>query len=103
MSSEAYKTLVETLTEYPEVTQSQKSGFGSGLRKDGKVFAMLVKGKLCVKLPEQLVEEVLVKGEGELYMSGGRPTKDWVLIDSDDEERWLALANSAMDYVSTKK
>lgn len=102
-SKEAYTRVVQTLTTNPDVTQSQKSGFGSGLRVGGKVFAMLVKGKLTVKLPPYIIDELLAKGQGELYVSGGRTTKDWIVLESEDEEEWLSLANEAMTFVASKR
>ncbi|MBM7845184.1 hypothetical protein [Herpetosiphon giganteus] len=103
MSKETYRVLVESLMENDEVTQSRKSGFGSGLRVNGKVFAMLVKNKLCVKLPASMIDEIVAEGQGELYMSGGRPSKDWIVVDTVDEQRWLELAHSAIEFVSTKE
>lgn len=102
MSKETYRVLVESLMENDEVTQSRKSGFGSGLRANGKVFAMLVKDKLCVKLPSAMIEELVAAGEGELYMSGGRPSKGWIVVDTADEQRWRELAHSAIEFVTTK-
>ncbi len=101
-AKELYGTVVDTMLQNPDVTQSQKRGFGSGLRVGGKVFAMLVKSKLAVKLPPNSIEELLAKGEGELYESGGRPTKDWIVVESNSQERWLSLAQEAMEYVAAK-
>jgi len=54
---ERFATIVEALLSNPDVTPpsdgpQSKKGFGSsGLRINNKIFAMLVKDKLVVKLP----------------------------------------------------
>jgi len=100
---ERYATLVGTLLNNPDVTQSEKRGFGSGLRVNGKVFAMLVKGNLVVKLPQQRVVDLIACGEGEPYYYGnGRVTKEWVTVEPASEERWLPLAREAMEFADSK-
>ncbi len=99
---DTYTMVSNALMENPDVTQSQKRGFGSGLRVSGKVFAMMVKGKLVVKLPPHLIDELLAKGEGEPYVSGGRATRDWIVVESEDGDRWLTLAKEAMSFVSSR-
>jgi TfoX/Sxy family transcriptional regulator of competence genes len=101
---ERYATLVNQLLSNPDVTQSEKRGFGSGLRVNGKVFAMLVKGKLVVKLPQQRVISLITSGEGEPYYYGnGRVTKEWVTVESASEERWLPLAQEALEFADSKQ
>jgi TfoX/Sxy family transcriptional regulator of competence genes len=47
---------------------SRKKMFGStGLSSGGKVFAMLVKGKLVVKLPRERVRTIVSSGKGEPF------------------------------------
>jgi hypothetical protein len=101
---ERYAAIVEELLfSNPDVTQSKKRGFGSGLRISGKVFAMLVKDKLVVKLPQQRMEELVASGEGEPYEYGGRITKEWVTVEPTSDERWLTLAREAMEFVASKR
>lgn len=97
-----YTLVVETLCSNPDVTQSKKRGLGAGLRIHGKVFAMLAKGKLVVKLPQQRVQALIAAGEGEPYYAGnGRMTKEWVAIDPTSAAEWLPLASEAMEFVAT--
>jgi len=99
-----YTNLVGTLLDNPDVTQSEKRGFGSGLRVGGKVFAMLVKGQLVVKLPQPRIAEMIAKGEGEPYHYGnGRVTKGWLTVQETSEEEWLPLAREAMEFVAAKE
>ena len=56
---ERFATIVEALRSFPDVTPpsdgpQSKKGFGAlGLKIQHKIFAMLVKGKLVVKLPNR--------------------------------------------------
>lgn len=57
--------------------------FGSsGLKINGKVFAMLVKGDLVVKLPRESVDELIAGGSGVAFDPGhGRVMKEWVRVE----------------------
>jgi len=99
---ERYAIIVDELRMNPAITQSKKSA-SSGLRIDNKVFAMLAKGKLVVKLPEQRVDALIDSGQGEYYRSGdGPPMKEWIAIAPASEEGWIALVKEAMEFVALK-
>lgn len=99
-----YAMLVEELlNDDSDVTQSKQRGFGSGIRVRGKVFAMLVKDRLVVKLPQQRVIALIAAGEGEPYYYGnGRVTKEWVTVAPAFEAEWLPLAREAMAFAASK-
>ena len=82
----------------------QRTGFGSSaLKVDDKIFAMLVKGWLVVKLPEHRVDTLVALGEGERYdPGGGRFMKEWVTVGPRSEEQWLDLAREALEFVSRR-
>lgn len=77
--------------------------FGSpGLKVRGKVFAMLVKGKLVVKLSRARVDGLVASGTGEYFDPGhGRLMKEWVAIGLAAKKEWTALAREARDFVSS--
>ncbi len=104
---ERFATLVEELISYPDVTPpSDGKGFGSsGLKIHHKIFAMLVRGKLVVKLPKPRVEALIASGDGERFdpRHDGRLMKEWVTIDSTSEEQWLPLAREAMEFVASQR
>lgn len=104
VTSEArYEALVEDLLNNPDVTRAKQRGFGSGLRAHGKVFAMLVKDKLVVKLPQQRVVALIAAGEGEPYEYGQRRVaKEWVAIASGHEAQWPMLAREALAFVGER-
>ena len=98
---ERYIAIVDELSINPNISQSRKS-ISSGLRVNGKVFAMLAKGKMVVKLPLHRVDTLIDSGQGERYMSGGRPMNEWVTIEPASEDGWMALVKEAMDFVASQ-
>ena len=59
-----------------------KRAFGStSLKTDGKIFAMLVKDRLVVKLPAARVQALVDDGAGERFDPGhGRIQKEWLSV-----------------------
>lgn len=78
--------------------------FGSNaLKRDGKIFAMLSKGHLVVKLAKSRVDELVEKRLGESFDPGhGRLMKQWVMITS-DKCSWIDLAKEAYDFVQSAR
>ena len=74
--------------------------FGSvGLKVNGKVFAMVVKGKLVVKLPGQRVDALVAAGRGDYFDPGhGRLMKEWIAV-AGVTPPWVALAKEAYGFV----
>ena len=83
-----------------EPPSTKRSSFGSnGLRVDGRIFAMLVRGDLVVKLPRERVAELVETGRGEPFDAGkGRPMKEWVVVRS-APATWVDLAREARRFV----
>src|SRR5260370_33038612 len=71
------------------------------LSVDGKIFAMLVAGKLVVKLPKQRVDELVATRVGTYFDPGhGRLMKQWISI-SAGRAAWVELAKDAYAFVKT--
>jgi hypothetical protein len=69
------------------------------LNVKGKIFAMLVKGKLVAKLPRERVDGLVASGAGEYFDPGhGRLMKEWVAV-ADARPRWVELASEAHTFV----
>lgn len=83
-------------------TNGARRSFGStSLKANGRIFAMLVKGRLVVKLPRERVDELVEAGAGERFDPGhGRIQKEWLSVASGAADDWLALATEAESFVS---
>src|ERR1700676_1996137 len=103
---ERFAKIIEELLRSPGVTPpSNGRAFGSsGLKIQNKIFAMLVRGKLVVKLPKSRVDEFIVSGAGERFDArrNGQLMKEWLTIEPASEEEWLSLAREAMAFVASK-
>lgn len=99
-----FAALVEEFLGTPGVTPpTEGKAFGSaGLKFHGKIFAMLVRGQLVVKLPKARVDALVVSGAGERFTANrGRPMKEWIAIDPASDEEWLLLAREALAFVAS--
>jgi hypothetical protein len=103
---ERYAALVETLCAHANVAPHRppkSGGPSSSLCVNAKIFVMLVKGRLVVKLPAKRVAELVAAGEGQPHDPGdGRVMKEWVAIPPEAESSWLPLAREALAFVGSK-
>ena len=110
-AQQRYESLCRTLLSNPAVTREsedatqQRTGFGAtALKTDNRIFAMLVKDRLVVKLPRHQVDALVAAGEGERYDPGrGRLMKEWLTVTSQSQERWLDLAGEALAFVARQR
>jgi TfoX/Sxy family transcriptional regulator of competence genes len=102
-----YESVVRSLVAGARSVQvGEGRGFGSTgqLKVDGKIFAMLVKGRLVVKLPRDQVDGLVDSGDGERFDAGkGKPMREWFALSPTSNKRWLALAREAMEFVEGKR
>lgn len=102
---ERFATVIEELLGNPGVTPPlEGKAFGSsGLKIHNKIFAMLVRGKLVVKLPKSRVDALVASGDGERYdpRQDGRLMKEWLALEPTSEADWLSLAREAMEFVAS--
>jgi hypothetical protein len=71
------------------------------LKVQGKVFAMLVKGRLVVKLPRQRVDDLIASRLGEPFDPGhGKPSREWVAVDATASNRWRHLVDEAREFLA---
>ena len=107
---ERYAAMVGELIHRPDVTAGSdepgpRKRFGSsGLKVRGRIFAMLVRGRLVVKLPRQRVDALVGAGVGERYdpRRDGRLMKEWLTVGPAFDDRWLPLAAEALEFVGSK-
>ncbi|MGH3082861.1 MAG: MmcQ/YjbR family DNA-binding protein [Gaiellaceae bacterium] len=84
---------------------AEGTGFGSapGLRINGKIFAMLVKDQLVVKLQKDRVDELVATGAAKQFDPGhGRLMKEWASVAPDSSEDWERLAGEALKFVGKR-
>ena len=82
----------------PDVTAGRMMA-SYGLKVNGKIFAMVVRGRLALKLPRARVDALVSAGQGEQLDTGnGRRMKEWISTDVEPDQ-WLALAQEAYRFV----
>lgn len=106
-----FAAIVGELLNHPGVTppedgpQARRMFGASALKIHNKIFAMLSKGKLVIKLPKPRVDALIASGAGESVdlRKAGRPFKEWIALEPTSEEEWLPLAKEAMEFVASKR
>lgn len=101
---ERFEALVDEFDGLPGVSPpgSVRRGFGrTALRVDRRMFAILVRGRLVVKLPRTRVDELVAAGEGVRFDANkGTPMREWLAVDPDSTRLWSSLARESLAYVS---
>jgi hypothetical protein len=96
-----YEDLVDGLIDIAGVTPPRGGGgFGrTALRFQGKIFVMLVRGRLVLKLPAERVDALIAAGNGVRFDANkGTPMKEWLSLDPGSNLPWLPLAREALDF-----
>lgn len=96
-----YEDLVDDLLGEPGVTPPRGgAGFGrSAIKYNGKIFAMLVRGQVVLKLPETRVDELTAAGDGVRFDANkGTAMREWLALRRDAGQDWLALAREALAF-----
>lgn len=73
-----------------------------GLRVHGKIFAMLVRDRLVVKLPAAHAADLQARGQASPFEpSPGRRMREWVVVDLPaDADDWRQLIAAAHRHVA---
>jgi hypothetical protein len=101
-----FEDLVDELVGCPGVTPpSGGSGFGrSALRWEKKIFAMLVRGRLVVKLPASRVDALVSNGDGVRFDANkGTPMREWLSLAPESGLAWLPLTREALDFAQARR
>ena len=102
-----YAAIVKALADRPGVTSEAagRKGFGSSgqLKVNNRIFAMLVRGALVVKMPRERVDQLVESRDGQRFdpRRNGRLMKEWVVLSPAAKLDWLPLAREAMRFVAT--
>jgi TfoX/Sxy family transcriptional regulator of competence genes len=102
-----WASLVEAMLAQGAATYGNdgaQQAFGStSLKTNGKIFAMLVKDRLVVKLDRRRVDELVEAGKGQRFDPGhGRLQREWLDVDSESEDVWLDLATESEAFVGKR-
>jgi hypothetical protein len=86
----------------PAVTQGTGFGSSPGLRVNGKIFAMLVRDELVVKLPKDRVDQLVASGAASRFDPGhGRIMMEWASVPTSGSRSWERLMVEAKQFVGT--
>lgn len=95
-----FARLAEEFAAVKGVERSTRRGFGGGaLTFQQKIFAMLVRGQLVVKLPQERVAALIRDELGCAFDANqGKPMKEWIVVRSEQSTHWRALADEALTF-----
>lgn len=108
---ERFAAVIGEMLSNPDVTPpvdgpGARKRFGSSeLKVHNKIFAMLTREQLVVKLPGARVD-ALVSEKGWSRFDprrDGRLMKEWLVVGSSSEEEWISLAREAMEFVGSQR
>lgn len=80
---------------------ASRRGFGSdALQVNGRIFAMVSRGRLVLKLPHQRIAALIASRDGTPFDAGrGTALREWVVLTERCRARWLDLASEAETFV----
>ena len=100
-AAELFAQVTASLLDQPRIEHG--TGFGSmpGLRVDRKIFAMLCRDELVVKLDRHRVDELVAAGTATRFgaRGDGRLLKEWATVPVAHGGAWGSLAVEALDFV----
>lgn len=104
LAAELFEPIAGRLLAEPGVDQG--TGFGStpGLRVNRRIFAMVCRGELVVKLPRQRVDDLVAAGAAARFdaRGDGRLMKEWATVPVGRGGEWAVLAEEALAFVGSK-
>jgi len=96
----ALEAIADRLRTEPGVNEGTGFGSSPGLRVDGKIFAMLTRDGLVVKLAARRCAELVAAQVGKPFDRGqGHQLTEWVVIHDASQPDWPALTLEALTYV----
>ena len=100
-ANQAFEKVVDAMSRAPGVIQAKMFGC-EGLKIKGRFFAVVVRGRLAVKLPEERVKEVIARKQGKQFFhiyDSSWIMKEWVSLETTGNG-WLKLVRKAKYFVA---
>ena len=99
----SFAPVVAAFASDRHVSRRKMFSSNSVLTVNGKIFAMLVKGRLVAKLPKERADKLVLTGKGERFDPGhGRLMKEWIAVGAGGAN-WVELAKEAYHFVKRGK
>jgi hypothetical protein len=98
-AEERFAAIADELLREPGVDAGTGFGSNPGLRVGGRIFAMVLRGELVVKLPVGRCAELTGGAGASAFQVGNRRMREWVTVADDPAHDWTALAREALGYV----
>lgn len=95
----AFESIASRLLREPDVESGTGFGNRPGLRAGNKIFAILRDDELVLKLPGDRCTELVTRGYGHPFETGGREMSEWIAVDSAHQSEWATLADEALAFV----
>jgi hypothetical protein len=101
-AADLFEQLAARLLSQPHVEQGTGFRRMPGLRTNKRIFAMLCRGELVVKLPRARVDELVAAGAAMRFepRRDGRLMKEWATLPEEQNHNWEPLAREALQFVS---
>jgi hypothetical protein len=97
-----FENLAARYLERPGVISGTGFGSNPGLRLNGRIFAMAVRGSLVVKLPATRAADLVAAGTARPFETApGRVMREWVSIDPGTEAEWSDLMEEAFRFAAS--
>ena len=97
-----FEKLATDYSKEPNVKRGRLFASENVLSVNGKIFAMIYKGKLVLKLPADRTQELVSQKVGVNWgPSANRVMKEWIAIES-EKASWPQLAKEAYTFVKAK-
>lgn len=99
-NQDLYDRITARWLERPGITTKKMFASIGLAAANGKVFAMLCRDELVVKIPAHRVDQLEAEGAGTRFHSGpNRPMREWATVAAPDPAMWEALVDEAHDFV----
>jgi hypothetical protein len=97
-TEDTFDAITERLLGEPDVDEGRIFN-SAGLRTNGKIFVMLSRGRITLKLPASRCAELVATGVARPFESGGRQMREWVSLVDASPAQAFALADEALAFL----